>query len=83
MGRNFTTEEIRMLAQVERDMDAGKIPFVLWGGSRLTVNPTVMEELGLAAGQAVSDQIAGAILEGNLAACQADLMVARARKPKP
>ena len=71
MTRKLTTEEIKMLAEVERQMDAGEVPFVVWGGQRMTVRQLVMDELGLETGQTVSHEIAGAILNANLAACRA------------
>ena len=71
MTRKLTTEEIKMLAEVERQMDAGEVPFVVWGGRRMTVRQLVMDELGLETGQTVSHEIAGAILNANLAACRA------------
>ena len=61
MERSITTEEIQMLAEVERQMDAGKVPFVVWVGGRMTVQKIVMEELGLESGRTVSHEIAGAI----------------------
>ena len=77
MTRKFTTKEIKMLAEAERQLDAGEVPFVVWGGGRMTVQPIVMEELGLEIGQTVSHEIAGAILRANLAAIQAGIDAAK------
>ena len=78
MTRKLTTEEIRILAEAERLMDAGKAPFVLYAGGRMLVRPVVMEELGLETGQTISDTIARAIAEAHLAAAKADLALAGA-----
>ena len=72
---NFTAEEIRMLAQAEQDMDAGKRPFVVSGGQRMLVDPLVMTEFGLETGQTVSQEITLAILEANLATVRAAIAV--------
>ena len=77
MTHKLTTEEIRMLAKVERQMDAGEVPFVVCGGHRMTVQQVVMEELGLESGQTVSHEIAGAILNANLAVCRAAVAAAK------
>ncbi len=78
MTHKLTTEQIRMLAQAERQMDAGEISFVVCAGRRLIVRPVVMEELGLETGQTVSDTLVLAILEANLAALRADVALAGA-----
>ncbi len=54
MNQKLTTEEIKMLAEVERQMDAGEVPFVVWAGNRMVVQQIVMDELGLESGQTVS-----------------------------
>ena len=77
MTRKLTTEEIKLLAQAERLMDAGEVPFVVWDGGRMIVQPVVMDELGLESGQTVSHEIAGAILSANLAAIQTSAAIAK------
>ncbi len=77
MTRKLTTEEIKMLAVVERRMDAGEVPFVVWAGERMAVQQIVMDELGLQSGQTVSHEIAGAILGANLAVCRARVASAK------
>ena len=59
-------ERIRMLAEAERLMDEGKIPWVWAIGpygtkERLCVNPQVMEEFQLEQGQSVNSFIMDAI----------------------
>jgi hypothetical protein len=61
MSANFSLAEIRQLAEIERDMDSGRLPFVMHAGQRLAVPRPILEELGLIAGQTVSDTIEAAI----------------------
>ena len=77
MTRELTTEEIKMLAKVERQMDAGEVQFVVWEGGRMAVQQVVMDELGLESGQTVSHEIAGAIFKANLAVCRAAVATAK------
>ncbi len=77
MTQKLTNEQIRMLAQAERQMDAGELPFVVCMGRRLIVQPMVLEELGLESGQTVSDTIVLAIMEGNLALMRAQAELLR------
>ena len=55
--REFSPEEIRHLAAINRDMDKGTQPFVVWGGGRLAVQPEVMEHFKLVSGHAVAEAI--------------------------
>lgn len=64
--RDFDNDEIRRLAAINRDMDNGKQPFVVWDGSRLAVQLEVMELFKLVSGQTVSHTVAGVILEEHL-----------------
>ena len=77
MNRKLTTDEIKMLAKAERQMDAGEVPFVVWEGRRMMVQEIVMEELGLESGQTVSHEIVFAIFGANLAVCQAAVDAAK------
>jgi hypothetical protein len=70
---NLTIEQIQQLAEMDRRMDSGEQPFVLWHGDRLPVFPTVMAEFGLKSGQTVSDLIAGKIMEAHLASVKAEI----------
>ena len=79
MTHNLTNEQFRMLAQAERQMDAGEVPFVVAAGERLIVRPVVMEELGLETGQTVSNTLVLAILKANLAALRVDVALAGAK----
>ena len=62
-----------MLAQQERDMDAGKVFFVVMDGARIAVQDDVAKELGLVHGQTISRTIFGAILEAQIASVKAQI----------
>ena len=66
-------EEVRMLAQQQRDMDTGKVFFVVLNGERLAVEDDVAKELGLERGQTISRDIFGAILNARIAHVQAKI----------
>lgn len=73
MNHNFTIEDIAMLAKVERDMDAGRQPFVVNHCHRLAVRQEIMDELGLEHGQTITDVIAIAICEANIRSIRAQI----------
>ena len=66
----LTDEQIRMLAECERKMDSGEMPYVIWRGQRLSQRPYVMERLGLVVGQTISDPIFKRALELGIEECQ-------------
>lgn len=80
MDIEFSTEEIRMLAKAERDMDSGDVKFVMYRGGRTMVFPEVMDELGLENGQTISDVIFGAILQSSIAHLEAKIALDNAQK---
>lgn len=80
MTHKFTLEEIRMLAEAERMMDAGEVPFVMWHGHRVPVQPNCIAELGLEPGQTIIDVIALAIAEWNIASLKAQIALAEITK---
>jgi hypothetical protein len=82
-GHRFTNEEVALLAECERKMDAGEIPFVMMGGVRLATNREVMEELKLVQGQTVTPFIHHRMLEIQIALLQAKLAIERARGRQP
>jgi hypothetical protein len=69
----FSNEQIRMLAEAERKMDAGETPWVRLGNERVMVSALVMEELGLEQGQTITDEIFRAILRANIAALEIEI----------
>lgn len=71
-------EQIRMLAQVERDMDAGKLDYVQLNGKRVVVSAKAKEHFGLRTGQTINSNIFGALLEFNLADVQAAIALQNA-----
>lgn len=79
MERQFTTKEIRALAEAERMMDAGQVPFVNFGGQRVMMRQEVMDELGLKQSQTINNQIFMAILQQNLAYCEAQIAIEKAK----
>ena len=79
--RKLTIEDVRMLAERDRDMASGKLPPVLdKDRNRWAVSPEIMEELGLQSGQSVSDAIITAIQAASLASLQARFAVEAAIK---
>jgi hypothetical protein len=75
----ITTKDLKLLAKLERDMDEGKQPFVIYGGGRLAVKEECMEEFGLKNGQTINPQIATKIFQWNLADCQAQMAIEKAK----
>lgn len=59
-------DDIRALAEIERRMDRGEQPFVLFLGGRMAVHGAIMDELGLEQGQSVDDIICVAILKAQI-----------------
>lgn len=73
-----SVEELRMLADLDRRMDSDEQPFVFVVGGedeRLSVQPAVMEELGLVFGQTVGRTLFTAILRSHLALAEARLVL--------
>ena len=66
----LTDEQIRMLAEAEREMDAGTVSFVRWGSQRVLTTPECMKHFGLQQGQAISDEIWRAIQSFNIESIQ-------------
>ena len=73
MDREFTDDEMKKLAGIEREMDAGKQSFVVWEGVRLIVRSEIMERFGLKSGQTISFTMAGQILKANLESIQDEI----------
>lgn len=81
MHRALTTEEIKLVAEAERLMDDGKIPFVMLDGQRASVPVETMTELGLRQGQTINAIIFVEILKQNIALCQTKIALAKAATP--
>ena len=75
----LSTEEIRMLAQVERDMDAGNQPFVICHGQRWAFTSDILEDNGVESGQTVSPVIIEALLKSSIASLNAKIAITEAR----
>jgi hypothetical protein len=76
--RRFTEDEIRALIECERGMDEGRIAFVMLDGQRVSVTAAAMAEFGLAQGQTINVPIMIALLEFNIAHCQAQIAIEKA-----
>lgn len=80
---NFSQDEISKIAEMERHMDAGKIPFVMLPGfGRVSTSEETMKELGLVQGQTINPVIFGAILQMSLAQCETKVILQKASKTK-
>lgn len=64
---HFTPKELQGLARLERDMDQGRQPYVMWHGDRLSVPHAIMESLQLVNGQIISDPLFTAITQERIA----------------
>ena len=74
MPHDFTTDDnIRALADMERQMDRGIAPFVMYRGRRWAVPSETMAQLGLETGQTASDFLITQILETNIANWTAEI----------
>lgn len=75
-------EELRLLAEAERQMDAGEVPWVRVEGAsgRASMRPEIMAALGLTTGQTISWFLFGEIARMNLEHCQAQLAYERGQK---
>ena len=76
----MNTLEIKMLAQVERDMDSGKQPFVIYAGDRLAVMQETMDEIELVTGQTISKNIFVNLMQMQLAQLRTELAIQKAQK---
>lgn len=59
----LSDEDVKLLAQVERDIENNRVPFVKLNGGRLLVMPEVMKFFGLEQGQNITIPIYTAILK--------------------
>lgn len=69
----FTDEQIKALAKIEREMDNGNIPHVVNKGMRWATNPDVMKHFDLVSGQNVCGTVIQAILDFNLTRLQKNI----------
>ena len=53
-ARTLSLEEVRLLAELERKMDSGEIPYVVLQNERIAVIPSIMKHLELKSGQTIS-----------------------------
>jgi len=69
----LSNDQIKMLAEQQREMDAGNVPFAILNGNRLASTAEIMTELGLEQGQTIDMVIFGAMLEASLASIHAKI----------
>lgn len=69
----LSIDEYRMLAEVERMMDKGEIPYVVQNGQRLAFSKDVMEEFKVENGQTVSLELMIAMTEANIACLKIEI----------
>lgn len=79
MRTQYDREDMHLLAEIERDMDAGRQPYVVYGGSRMAVEPDQLQEFGLVSGQTINHTIARALMEWRVAKIQAAIALKEAR----
>ena len=77
---NITDEQMKMLAQLERDMDSGKQPYVVHQGERLAFRKGLLDECGLESGQSVSSAILLELMKRSLAHVEVELALKKARE---
>ena len=59
-------EEMKILAQCERDMDAGKVMYVVHKGQKMLVPKEVMDHFELQVGKTVSAEMVLIIIKKNM-----------------
>ena len=70
---NFTTDELKMLAESERLMDGGEMPYVNFHNQRLMVSEQAMAEFDLRIGQCISDAVFVALIRFEIADCKSQI----------
>ncbi len=71
---------IRFMAGVHRDMDSGKLKYVVLNGERLPILDEVMEEFGLVTGQTINKIIFAEIIKKSLAIVAAKAIIKKAKE---
>ena len=73
-------EIIEQLAKIDRDMDSGKVAFVVNAGERFAFDRDLLTEYGIESGQTVSGHIIVVLMRANLARIRALCAIEKARK---
>lgn len=71
---------IKFMARVHRDMDSGKLKYVVLNGERLPILDEVMEEFGLVTGQTINKIIFAEIIKKSLAIVAAKAIIEKLRR---
>ena len=72
---NLSEDMARGIASVERDMDSGKQPFVIYNGGRWAVTAGAIDALGLTCGQTVSAAMIDEILKFNISSIKTAILM--------
>lgn len=72
--KELTLEEIKLLAEQERRMDAGEVPYVIWSGNRFSVDSEILQHFNLKNQQTINDAIALAIMKFNITRSKEKIM---------
>jgi len=75
----MNTEEMRLLAQCERDMDSGKQPYVSFNGDRWLFPLDLLAECGIQTGQTVSKHMLYTLTQMMLARVQTEIALNKMR----
>jgi hypothetical protein len=76
----LTKEQIKMLAEGERMMDRGEVPFVRLGGERIMCDLACMAELCIEQGQTITGAVFTEILKWKIADCEAKITEQKLRE---
>lgn len=78
----FNQEQVKVLAEVERRMDNGTMPFVRDNTGRRWAFPAeVLQTSGCVSGQTVNETILSHLMEANLANIQMQIALEKANRP--
>jgi hypothetical protein len=76
----LTSEEIKMLATLERAMDSGEQPYVILAGQRIAFSQEVLNESGVVSGQTISQLIFIHLMQRTLAMIETKIALNKARE---
>lgn len=67
MDVTFSDDDIRALANLEREMTAGQQPYVVCDGSRWAFKAELLSRLGMKSGQTISGHMLHELMRRNIA----------------
>ena len=77
---NLTTEEMKGLAQQERNMENGKQPYVMNRNGKWAFPAELLDECGIVSGQSVSDAMIQTLMQRSLANLSVKIAIQKAQK---